>query len=146
MSSQFNPDTFLDAQYTEATSTQMIPVPDGEWVGTCKSVGKPRQAGESFVMDVRWAITDPQVAAVTGLEESVVNQSLWLDLTPHGTLDMGKGKNVGIGRLREAMGLNQPGQPFTFRMFEGRSAKVRVKQENDRDGVLRAKVTAVAPL
>ena len=40
---------------------------------------------------------------------------------------MGKGKNVGLGRLREAADLNVPGAPFSFAMFEGRPVKVSVK-------------------
>ena len=43
-------------------------------------------------------------------------------------LDMGKGKNVALGRLREATDLNVPGQPFAMAMFPGRLAKIKVTQ------------------
>lgn len=146
MSSAFNPETFLDAPVTAALSTQYIPVPEGEYVATVKAVTKPRQAGENFVMDVRWAVTDPTVLEATGQEESIVSQAIWLDLNSHGALDTGRGKNVGLGRLREAFNLNRADQPFSFRMMEGRSAKIKVKHETDKEGVIRGKVVAVAPL
>jgi hypothetical protein len=49
-----------------------------------------------------------------------------LDLTEEGMLATGKGRNVLLGRLREATGLNQSGEPFAFPMLTGRPAKVQV--------------------
>jgi len=37
-----------------------------------------------------------------------------------------KGKNIGLGRIREALGMNKPGEPFAFSMIAGRMAKVIV--------------------
>lgn len=144
--SAFNPESFLDAQITESMSTQFVPIPEGEFVATVKKVSAPRQAGESWVLPIAWNITDPAVKEVTGLDENTAFQDVWLDLNSTGSLDFGKGKNVGLGRLREAMGLNQPGAQFSFRMLEGRSAKIKVKQNTDKEGVLRSKVSAVSPL
>jgi hypothetical protein len=51
-----------------------------------------------------------------------------LDINDAGNLDMSKGRNVQLGRLREALGLNTPGQAFSFQMIPGRAAKILVKQ------------------
>jgi hypothetical protein len=59
-----------------------------------------------------------------------------LDLNESGTgMDTGKGKNVTLGRLREALGLNQPGTPFSFRQLIGRAAKISVTQRVDGDQI-----------
>jgi hypothetical protein len=47
-----------------------------------------------------------------------------MDLTDAGGFDTTKGRNIGMGRLREAVGLNTPGQAFQFGMLEGRTVKV----------------------
>jgi hypothetical protein len=48
---------------------------------------------------------------------------------------MGKGKNVGLGKLREALGLNTPGEPFSFSMITGRLAKGFVQHEVKREEI-----------
>jgi hypothetical protein len=71
-----------------------------------------------------------------------------LDLDPNGGLDMAEGKNVGLGRLREALGLNDPTESFSFNMLPGRMAKVRVgHREDSRDPEIKyAEVQAVVAL
>ena len=64
-------------------------------------------------------------------------------LSDSGGLDMGKGRNVGLGRLREALNLNQPGQSFSFSMIPGRLAKVSVSHRIDGENIY-AEVKAVA--
>jgi hypothetical protein len=58
---------------------------------------------------------------------------------------MGKGKNVSLGRLREATGLNEKGRPFGFRMLVGQMARVRVKHrpDNKNPEIVYAEVDAV---
>ena len=57
---------------------------------------------------------------------SKVPQDQMFDLTDTGAFDMGKGRNVGLGRLREALGMNAPGEPFSMGAIRGRMAKVVV--------------------
>ena len=68
-----------------------------------------------------------------------------LDLTDSGSMDMGKGRNVGLGRLREALNLNQPGQVFSFSMIPGRLAKVAVSHRIDGENIY-AEVKSLARL
>ena len=46
--------------------------------------------------------------------------------TPQGGLDTSKGKNIGLGRLREAVNKNADGVPFSFEMLPGLSARISV--------------------
>ena len=80
-----------------------------------------------------------------GRDKVTVRQGIMLDITDSGGLDMGKGRNIGLGRLREAIGLNTPGQPFSFSMVAGRVAKVNVSHRIDGENIY-AEVKGVAKL
>lgn len=147
----FNPDQFLDMQIAEANSTSLTPVPVGEYVAVCTEVkcrqwqkkDDPSVAG--LALDLQWELDDANVKALLERDKITVKQGIMLDLTESGGLDMGKGKNVGLGRLREAVGLNTPGQPFSFSMLNGRVAKVSVKHRIDGEQIF-AEVKAVAKM
>lgn len=154
--SMFNPDTFLATSYTEANSTTLTPVPEGEYVAI---LGKPKARQFSGTKDPGAMYTSldinceidlagqyPSIAQQIGRDKANVRFSCMLDMTEDGTgLDMGKGKNVGLGRLREAADLNVPGAPFSFAMFEGRPVKVSVKHRVVDDRIF-DEVKAVAKL
>jgi hypothetical protein len=130
--SSFNPDQFLDMQVSESNDTKVIPVPAGEWNAVIEGVKvRPWQAkndssNAGLALDLQWGISDPAVLEAVQRDKATVKQGIMLDLTEGGGLDMGKGKNVSLGRLREAIGLNEPGKPFSFSMLVGRMAKVNV--------------------
>lgn len=155
--SGFDPKQFLDANYSESNDTKLIPVPVGEYTAVVEKVdtrawqGRKDPSKSGIALDVVWAIDDPAVKEATGREKVTVTQGIMLDLTPAGGLDFSRGKNVQLGRLREALGLNQPGQPFGFRMLEGKVAKVVIGHRpaegaNARPGDVFADVTAVVKL
>lgn len=149
--STFDPTTFLDMSTTDANSTQSVPVPVGEYMAVVSKVdARPWQSKQDptksgMALDLLWEIDDSAVKEALGRDKVTVKQGVMLDLTEAGGLDMGKGKNVGLGRLREATNLNQPGQAFSFRMLEGRMAKVSVTHRIDGDNVY-AEVKQVAKL
>jgi len=139
---QFDPNQFLDATVTEANSTQLSPCPVGEYHAVIADEPKFRQFSGTkdptktyTSLDLQWAIDDPSVCEVTGRTPTKVRQSLMLDFTESGSLDMGRGRNVGLGRLREAVGLNKPGQPFSFRQLQGQHAKVVVSHRVDGENI-----------
>lgn len=135
----FDVQTLVDIQIEGSNSTSAIPVPEGEYIATVKEF-KPRtwnskdgtQSGVS--LDISWEIEDANVAAITGRDKSVVKQSVGLDFTDSNQLDMGRGKNVGLGRLREAIGQNEAGKSFSFNNLPGQIAKVSVKHRSANDG------------
>lgn len=129
---QFDPQAFLDSSITEANDTKVIPVPQGEYLAVLEKV-TPRtwtskdgtQSG--IALDIIWLIDDASVKEFLGRDEVKCKQGIMLDMTDAGRLDTSKGKNIGLGRLREAVGLNVPGQPFSFQQLPGLLAKVSVK-------------------
>jgi len=146
--SQFNPDLFMQTSSTESLSTKLIPVPEGEFPGVIKSVTPRTLPSGSAVVDVVWGIDSPEVASVTGIANPTVRQSLWLDLTESGGLDFSKGKNVQLGRLREAVGQNKAGKAWAPSMLMGAAAKIKVTQSPDKNDpdTIYANVSAVSAL
>lgn len=148
--SAFNPDSFMNASVTDANDTQYVPVPEGEFQATVDKV-EAKVVGQDTprpIINVTWKTSDPAVQNVTGRAENSVRQTIWLDVTESGGLDFGKGKNIGLGKLREALGQNKPGQSWAPGMLVGGVAKIKVKHSIDkRDGVtVNAEVSAVTKL
>lgn len=147
----FDPNAFLDMQVTDANDTKVIPVPAEEFtaiadkveVKTWQKKDDPNVGGLKLL--VTWSLEDDKVKQLLGRDKVTVRQDIMLDLTESGGLDIGRGRNVGLGRLREAVGLNAPGQPFSFSMLQGRLAKVSVKHRVDGDTIY-SEVKGVAPL
>lgn len=137
MGSAFDPKLLLDAQTTEANSTVRIPVPAQEHLSviTAVDIRSGNKDGKDWsFLDVTYEIDDPAVKAALGRDKVSLTQGIGLDFTA-GSLDYSKGKNVNLGRLREACGLNVPGQPFSFRMFVGKPVKILVTHKpSDRPG------------
>jgi hypothetical protein len=131
--STFDVNAFQNAQFTEASSTEFTPIPEGEFNAVVDKQDIRTTTKGQVILDVTWKIDDATVAAETGLPNPTVRQSVFLDVADNGGLEFGKGKNVSLGRLREALGQNQSGQPWSFGMLLGQVAKVRVKHRIVRD-------------
>jgi hypothetical protein len=147
--SVFDPTSFAQMTFTEANSTESVPIPVGEWPATItkseisawQKKDDPSRGGLKCTLLLE--VDDPAVATLTGRPKNSVRYEFMLDTTPEGGLDFGKGMNVSLGRARSAVGLNTPGTPFSFDMFVGRSCKAAVKHE-EYQGRLLAKCTAIA--
>lgn len=136
----FNPDTFLQGSVTESNDTKKIPCPVGEYLAVAEKVEARQWQSKDglksgIALDITWSIDDPAVKEVTARENVTVRQGLMLDVLDGGGLDMSKGKNIGLGRVREALGLNTPGQPFAPSMIQGRMAKVTVSHRVDGEDI-----------
>ena len=140
--STFNPDSFLNTVTKEATSTETLLVPANDHQAFIESI-KPRQQGEWAVLDTNWQVSDEAIEKEIG-RKPIVKQSLFLDITETGGLDFGKGRNVQLGKLREALGQNQNGKSWSPGMLVGGVATVRVEHNLDKNGIMRANVTRVA--
>lgn len=147
----FDATAFLDATIQGANSTKVIPVPVGEYMGIIEKI-EPRQwqskdgTKTGITLDITWLIEDQAVKEYLKRETVTCRQGVMLDTTDAGGLDMSDGKNVGLGRLREAVGLNDPSQPFSFHNLPGRQAKVMVKHRTTDEGDTFAEVKAVAKM
>lgn len=126
--STFDTDEILNLQTEGKMETSLPPIPEGEWPAYVKDV-KARQGekdGKPWVaLDVTWAVTDSFVAGEVGIEEPTARQTVFLDLNESGGLALGKGKNLQLGRLREAVGQNGP-QPWQPSNLIGANAIVRI--------------------
>ena len=146
----FDPDQFLNAAVTGSNSTKVIPVPIGSYQGVIEKVA-PRQwqsrdgSQTGISLDVFWLVEDQGVKEHLGRDTVVCKQGIMLDTTPQGGLDMAPGKNVGLGRLREAIGQNDASQPFSFHNLPGQTAKIDVKHRIDGEDTY-AEVKSVAKL
>jgi hypothetical protein len=149
----FDVDSFLNSTVSGANDTKLIPCPVGEYMGIISKV-QPRQwqskdgTTTGVALDVTWIIEDAGVKQLCNREEVQVRQGIMLDINPNGALDMGAGKNIGLGRLREAVGKNSPGEAFSFAMLPGLMAKVNVTHRPDErnPGDVFAEIRAVAKL
>lgn len=127
----FDPATFLNATVEGQNDTKVTPCPVGEYPAISEKVDvKPWSSKDGSSSGLKiiilWDIQDDNVKALLGRDKILVPQDIMLDLTEEGGLDMGKGKNVGLGRVREATDTNNPGEPFAISSLQGRMATVIV--------------------
>lgn len=133
----FDPNTFLEQVVAEVGSTEAVPIPAGEYLAFIdkKEVTSWQKKDDPSVsglkLKITWALEDPAVKELLGRDKVIVAQDIMLDLTDSGSLDMGKGRNVELNRLRAAMDLNVSG--FSFHQLDGRMARVTVKQDQDKN-------------
>lgn len=128
-----DPMDFLNQTVTGAMSTQRIPVPKGEYPAIIKELGhrtlesKDEPGKLRHIMDITWRLDDENVKAVTGLPEPTVRQTVWLDLDAEGRLDYSPGKNVDLGRVREAVGQNDPNTEWRPSMLVGAAGVISIE-------------------
>jgi hypothetical protein len=107
-------------------------------------------AGKTFtIFQPLFVIQDAAVQAELEREKvSVPHKGIFLDFAPDGSLDFGKGKNVDLNRLREAVNQNVEGS-WGFAMLKGAGpVMVQVRHVPDRQDPEKkfAKVTKVVAI
>lgn len=137
--SLFDKETFLSAEVTGANDTTYPTIPPGEYPAIAKKLDSRQFPGTQdptkiyTSLDIIWAIDDVGVKEATGLPEPTCRQSIFLDLNEAGQLDMREKKNVQLGRLREALGLNDPEKAFSFAQIAGQPAIVRIEHSPNKN-------------
>lgn len=145
MDSSFDPAAFLQSTTTEVNEErEKIPV---GWytaqIGEIDSknaksgtIGKGDRLGDPWLMiRVPLKLQLPAEVQAKGLPaEFQLTDSVFIDLTPQGSVDNSKGKNPRQRIYRDAAGLNKPGEPFSWQMLMGRPVKVEVKHKVLPDG------------
>lgn len=146
----FDAQSFLDSAISTSNSTKITPVPIGEYPAIIEKV-IPRQwqskdgTQTGVALDIFWMIEDEGVKAALGRTNVTAKQGVMLDLLPSGALDTAEGKNVQLGRLREAVGKNREGEVFSFSMLPGMAAKVSISHRVAGEEIY-SEVKAVAAL
>lgn len=163
MSSQFDPNVFLDATTTEVNEKR-DPLPTenpadtaGLYIATIGEVvpksGTVQKEGDNYgkpwlQMAVPLKIdVPPQLREALGLPPVVtVTDRVFIDLTPDGKgIDNGKGKNRGQKAYRDATGLNKEGESFSWRMLQGRPVRVKISHDLY-EGQIQERIAAVLPM
>ena len=134
----FNSDDFLNSQTIDSKlETSFSPIPAGEYIGMiskleAKEQPKDDNSGVWTILNITWTVDDARARDATGMQSPTIRDSVFLDIDPDTKkLATGKNKNIGLGRLLEAVGLNgQPGNPF--QMLPGKIAKLQVTAEPDK--------------
>ena len=127
----FDAQSFIDSTINESNDTKIVPVPAGEYMGIIDKINARQWQSKDgtqtgITLDVTWIVEDAAVKELLGRETVTVRQGVMLDINANGGLDTNTGKNVGLGRLREAVGKNTPGEPFSFTMLPGLAGKINV--------------------
>lgn len=145
----FDPNALLDATTTDA-STRRPPLPVGDYPATVTDVtarqwtGKKDPSKSGIALDVKLQVEVPGELQAEGQPPSLVmNDSIMLDTTPGGAIDYSPGRNGRLRIYREALGMNEAGQPFSHRSMIGRVLKVKIKHE-PYEGELYDRVDSVA--
>lgn len=130
--SNFDPDQFMQTETNDVNETTYTPIPEDEYQGVIKALESNITSGGSAVLNITWIIDDEEVRNFTGMPEPTCRQSVWLDVNDNGALETGPNKNIGLGRLRDALGQND-GSPWSPNMMNGQVARVMVKQTPNKD-------------
>lgn len=148
--SVFDSDSFLDATTQEAL-VRRPPLPVGsDYIGTLgepktrkgEKDGKPWTAVD-FPVEIDLSTKPDIQKEMGGLAKVTLKVGVMLDINDGGMIDWGVGKNNRLRRLREAVGMNVPGQSFNIRAMQGRLVRVSVKHR-EHEGEMFDEVDAVS--
>lgn len=151
----FDVNQLLDTQTTEEAKRRPPLRTDIEYIGILGEPKVRQNAGKKDPSKVYsfldWDV-EVDVSAVPGEAERLgtssvrLRHSVSLDLTESNSLDWSTGKNVGLGIMREALGMNVKGQAFNIRQMQGRPVRLRISHEEypEGSGVLQDRIKSVA--
>lgn len=138
----FDPDVFMQQTVDAPMSTVSIQCPEGEYPAMIddfdakafRTFDRKDNEGTTTVFSPPFIIQDETVKQMLERDKVVVyHKGMFVDIGPDGGLDTGKGKNVDIGRLREAVGQNAAGA-WGFAQLRGAGpVMVKVIHQPDKD-------------
>lgn len=110
--------SLLNAPTGGPLSTKIEACPEGEFKLVVDDSDKAfkihevkTRDGLRQILNVSFKVLDDDIRTKLGRENIFVPMKIWLDLDAAGNLDMSRGKNIGLGRLMEAFGLNDGTTP-----------------------------------
>lgn len=149
--SLFDPQTFLDSSAGDALSTERLLIPIGTYANCYITDVVPKEGtirngdrtGEPWArIDFTWTIDDLELRNQMDKAEVKVRHGVMLDLDSDGNLATGPGKNIRLGKLRKALGINDG--PVLWRAFLGVPATIQIGHGTLPDGTPTEEVLAVA--
>ncbi len=150
----FDAKQFLKSTTSAAGSTKVEQCNPGEYVAKIDTIDfrqaaageKSRTPGAILTFcDISYEIDSAEERQRLGREKVTARQSMIVDLSADGkSLDMARGKNVTLNRVRDAVGQNVDGQEWSPEMLSGKLLRVKVEpQKNNPEYV---EVTTVGKL
>ncbi|ATB52668.1 hypothetical protein PVS_32 [Vibrio phage vB_VspS_VS-ABTNL-3] len=152
--SKFNAESFLNQTVEAKLDVRRIPMPEGDHdemqitdlsinTGTMKS---GERAGETWVqLKAKLVCTDPNVAAemkLTGDQQPTVYWQEFIDLDENGNLDIADGRNIKLGKLRQACNQNNDDE-WSINDLKSATLGARITHAFNADGDPYAVVKAV---
>lgn len=117
--SVFDKDTFLATEVKGANEVKYTPIPIGDYTNCYIDDLDTDTYNDEPILIVTWAIPDEKLKAALGLEKPTVQDRIFLDVNKDGSIAFGPNKNVRLGRIREAVGQNDPKKAWNFNMLRG---------------------------
>lgn len=137
----FSPEEFMNAEFDGEFATKRELIPDGEYQVMIEEV-EAKTIGEANypIFSLRYKIINNSDEEVDG---RTIFDTIWLDLDERGALVRAPGKNIRLGQLLEALGLN--GKPWRPGQFAGQVLMAQVKtRQNKRSGDMENVIQKVA--
>lgn len=154
--SSFNLDTFMAQSHTDATSTERLLLPEGEYtarpsrfIGDARLFPSNEKGGPRVVMSIGWLILDQSAREALQTDTPEARQDLWVEVAEDGvTIINAVGHNRRLGLLKEALGQNQAGVAWSppDLVNKARNCTVTIGHRTGSNGETYAEVTRVLPL
>jgi hypothetical protein len=145
----FDPEEFMAAEQEGELSTERLVIEPGVYPALISKVeikNGEKNDREWASLNVQWEIDDEGVKEALKRDTVRVTQQFFLDLDEDtGKLDKSAGRNVDLGRLLKAVGLN--GKAWSPNSLIGQRALVHIKNtpiKDSPDGDVRSEVKGVA--
>ena len=121
--SAFDPETFMHEEHEAPMETAFTPVDEDEYeayIDDVEAEALKTDDGPKPVLQITYALTSEEVKAKLEMDKVTVRQTVWLDFDEQtGKLAFGPNKNVRLGRIRDAVGQNEDGEPWAPSMLKG---------------------------
>ena len=140
--STFNADLFMETEVEGELETEFTPIPEDEYKAVIKEIKADTTPKGSPLLELIWIVDSQEVRDLIGMEEPTVRQTIWLDINEQGAMEFGKNKNIGLGKLREALGQNT-GAAWSINKMLGQVATVNIKHRLGSEGGIFAEVKGV---
>lgn len=139
--SGFNVEAFSAGSFEGEGDTRRLQLEEKDYRAVVEGPFGDEKATRIFTSDkgavaliVVWRLEDPEQQAKYNLDRMPTKrQTIWLDITPNGSLDMGPYKNPDLNKFRDVFDLNKKGVEWKFQDFIGRTAIVRLKNFKNPD-------------
>lgn len=135
---RFDIEAFLQTNYDEALDTERTLFPAGECAGNIETINihppKPftdadgNERTGSPQLELKIAVREDHAERIRNLLGYAADKPvyfihrLFLEINEeNGALEFGPNKNIALGQIRSALGQNNPGEPWNFRMLQNSS-------------------------